>query len=88
MSVCESQASFNDAVGVALDTYKQNQKAASMTNVSTGALTVYILLTLAIFIWAIVLAFQLKKGSERILHLLLAMIASPLYIISYYLNGL
>lgn len=81
-NVCQDQATFNDAVGAALDTYGEERK------VSTGAMTLYLVLVLVFFIWALILAFQLKRGNDRLLHLFVAMIGSPLYVISYYLNAL
>lgn len=85
-TVCENQDTFNNAVSIAIDNYKEEKKTSAQ--VSTGTMTIYAILMLILFIWAIVLAFQVKKGSERILHLLAAMILSPLYIISYYVNML
>ncbi len=79
-NVCQDQNSFNNALATGLDTYSEQRK------MSSGSMVLYLLLVLAFFIWALVLAFRMKKGNERLLHLFVAMIASPLYVISYYLN--
>ena len=79
-SICQDQTSFNNALSIGLDTYRDEQKMTS------GTMYVYLLLVLVFFIWALMLAMRLKHGNERILHLVVAMIASPLYVISYYLN--
>lgn len=83
-TVCENQSTFNEAVSIAIDNYKEENKMKT----TTGAITIYAILMFILFVWALVLAFRLKKGSERLLHLIVAMIVSPLYILSYYLNML
>lgn len=81
-NICQDQTSFNNAIGTALDSYAEDRK------VPTSSMYLYLVLVLIFFLWAIVLAFRLKRGNERTLHLFLAMIASPVYVISYYLNCL
>lgn len=79
-NICQDQTSFNNALSIGLDTYRDEQK------MSSGTMGIYLLLVLVLFVWALVLAFRLKRGNERLLHILVAMLASPIYIISYYLN--
>lgn len=80
-NVCQDQMTFNNAVSTALETYADERKVSSAT------MTIYFILMLIFFIWALVLAFGMKRGNERLLHIILAMILSPIYVISYYLNN-
>lgn len=54
-------------------------------------IAVYILYTLAMFVflfWAIYLVSREKKNDERIIHFLYAIILSPIYVLSHYLNNI
>lgn len=79
--VCDSQESFNKAFNEALK--KENEETVKKIR---PVMIVYILLWLTFFIWAIVLALRNPEGPGRIVHLVLAMAFSPLYVIAYYLQ--
>jgi hypothetical protein len=78
--VCQNQADFNQALRKAVQ-YNQDQDVKSVSYV-------YIILWSVFFIWAVLLALKVKPHSERVLHLVLAMLFSPVYVLSHYLGGL
>lgn len=81
MNVCENQDKFNVAIQKAIN--KNNEDALN----SMGPwLYVYVLLGLIFFVWAIMLAMKVPQGSQRVLHLVLAILVSPVYVISHYLG--
>ena len=80
MSVCESQDRFNDAFEDAVKYVEKKQKPSVM--VTIVALVIFV----AIFLWAIYLAAKTTPGQEKTLHLTMAMVFSPFYVISSYLN--
>lgn len=81
-NICENQNTFNKAFSSAVKNYNDESKLPQ------GSMVVYLVIMILFLIWALVLAFQLKKGNERLLHLLFALIASPIYVIAYYLNSI
>lgn len=80
MSVCDSQDDFNHAFQKAVKyVNKKNQPSKMAQLVILG-------LVLVLVVWAIMLA--MKSGGDQKLHLILAMVFSPFYIISYYLDSM
>ena len=79
-NVCKNQSTFNNAFTNALNYYSTHENMPSLLTI------LYAILLLIFLIWAVFLSLQMKKSNERILHLFFAIIASPLYIIAYYLN--
>jgi len=80
-NVCDSQDDFNVAFKKAL---KQNNKDAMKK--AQPWIYVYTTIWMIFFVWALVLAMQISPGPNRLLHLVLAMVFSPVYVISYYLG--
>lgn len=81
-NVCQDQETFNEALREGIDSYNEQRK------VSTGYMLFYLILALFFLVWALILAYQPKRSQERLLHLFLALLASPLYVLSYYMNCL
>lgn len=81
-NVCQNQDTFNDAFSDALDNYYKENR------LSQNAMIMYLVVFIVLFLWALYLAMKLKPSSERIAHIFFAMLFSPVYIISYYLNCL
>ena len=81
MSLCDNQDDFNDAFYKALkdSRKKDNKKMAS-------GVGVYMLIHLMFLFWAIILALKQPKD-QQIVHLTLAMVFSPVYVLAYYLNA-
>lgn len=83
-NVCENQEIFNTAVKEALENYKEEEQK---TNKNSTALYVLYTLSIIVFlVWAIYLVTREKRNDERVIHFLYAIILSPIYVLSYYLN--
>lgn len=79
-NVCNSQDQFNQAFVDALKyTRKQSEPKMWVQLVVLG-------LVVVMMVWALMLA--RGASGDRILHYLFALLASPLYIISYYLDSM
>lgn len=80
--VCDNQGDFNVAFRKALrSNEKENMKKLG------NWVYVYVLLWILFLFWAVCLALKCtKEGPERVLHVSLAILLGPVYIISYYLN--
>lgn len=83
-NVCENQEIFNAAVREALENYKKEEEKTTKNSIA-----LYVLYTLSIIVflvWAVYLVTREKKSDERVIHFLYAIILSPIYVLSYYLN--
>jgi hypothetical protein len=81
MSVCQDQTSFNQAFNKAVKYVDKKNQPLPMAKMLTG------LLVLVFFVWALMLAMKVEGTSEqKLVHLVLAMVFSPLYVIAHYLN--
>ena len=81
--VCDNQDDFNHAFRKALEyNNKENYKK------NKPWMYVSLVLWIIFFIWAIMLAMKMPQGPERVVHLVFAMVFSPLYVISYYLGAM
>lgn len=79
--VCGNQADFNQALQAAVK--YNNQQAVKQA----GAwIWVYLVLYLVFFVWAVMLAIQVAAGPDRTMHLVFAVVFSPLYVLSHYLG--
>lgn len=81
--VCNNQADFNQALQAGL---KYNYQEA--VKKSEPWIWVYLVLYLIFFVWAIMLSLQVPSGSNRTLHVVLAAVFGPIYVLSYYLGML
>jgi bacteriorhodopsin len=80
---CTSQGNFNEALRAGIKyNYKQNQKKAKPW------IWVYLALYVIFFVWAILLAVQVPAGQMRTVHVALAIVFSPVYVLAYYLGML
>lgn len=80
MSLCSDQDSFNHAFYKAL----RHSRKKDDRNVS-GVVCVYMIIHVIFLIWGIMLAFK-QPVENRIVHITLAMVFSPVYVVAYYLN--
>ena len=83
-TVCKDQVTFNRA----LDTY-QEEKENEMTEdlkKNRGAMIAVLIIMIIFIIWAVMLALKVKDPEHRTLHVFLALLTSPLYILSYVLS--
>jgi succinate-acetate transporter protein len=82
MSICQDQDNFNSSFYKALQ-YSREKETKGMGIV----LSMYLILHTIFIFWAVLLAFK-QEPQGRIIHITLAIIFSPAYVISYYLNSL
>lgn len=82
-NVCKNQQTFDKAFQNALDNYYYNEP-----QMPVGITIMYFLLFILFLVWALYLAMKVQISSERIIHIIFAILLSPLYVISYYLNNL
>lgn len=80
-NVCKDQHSFNHALYKALKHAKKkdNKKIA-------GPLAVYLGIHIIFLIWGIMLAFKSQPPQNRVVHITLAIVFAPAYVLAYYLN--
>lgn len=83
LNVCANQDNFNVAMDKAI---KQNNKDAMKK--AEPWVYVYAILWLIFLIWGILLAMQVQDQSTRVVHLVLAIVAGPAYVLGYYINQL
>lgn len=76
-NVCQNQDTFNQSVRQAVKYMEKKDKPSKAVQLILLALFFVILL------WALLLAS--KSGMDKTLHYVLAMLFSPVYILSYYL---
>lgn len=81
-NVCKDQDSFNEAFSDALDNYYKENRAPQ------NIMVIYLVIFIILLLWAIYLAMKIKPSPERVVHIFFALIASPIYILSFYLNTL
>jgi hypothetical protein len=79
-TLCKDQETFNKA----LDNYT-NVKS-SENKVSGATLVIGFLIMFFIIVWAIFLSMRVQDREHRILHTALAILASPAYILAYFLS--
>lgn len=78
--VCNNQKDFNIALRHAINAENSRGDKAS--------LFLYVVILFIMIVWAISIAMKMPPSSDRIMHLVFAMLFSPIYIISYYLSRL
>jgi hypothetical protein len=83
MSVCNDQQTFNKAVRNAIqhiddddDNKQQNQTAKVIVSV----------IMLVFYLWALLLAMRVSDPQHRVLHIILALLTGPLYVLAFYLG--
>lgn len=82
-NVCQNQDKFNQAFHEALN----NDKEKYMDK-NKNWLTIYSILWLISMIWAVILAMKVKDPEHRVIHLVLAFLFSPIYVLSHYMSAI
>jgi hypothetical protein len=81
MSSLNNQNTFNNAFSNALKNYeKKKEKKMS------GPLVFYTLVHLIFLVWGVMLAFRSVPRQNRVMHLTLAIVFGPAYVLGYYIN--
>ncbi len=62
-------------------------KTSSGMNCSAN-MTIYIVIHFILLFWGVMLALNSQPPENRVVHIVLAMLFSPLYVLSYYINQL
>ena len=81
MSVCQNQDTFNQSLRQAIK-YNEKQDRPKKV-VQLILLAIYMIF----IVWALLLASKVSDSDGRKLHFVLALLFSPVYIISYYLGN-
>lgn len=80
-NICTDQDDFNHAF------YKALKHARKKDNkMVAGAITVYGFIHMIFLIWGIMLAFSSQPPHNRVVHITLAIVFAPAYVLAYYLN--
>jgi len=61
------------------------RKTAYGMNCSVN-MTIYIVIHFILLFWGVMLALNSQPPENRVVHIVLAMVFSPLYVLSYYIN--
>lgn len=67
--------------------YNQNNKNDIEMMYSTN-MALYAIVYVILLFWAVMLALNSQPPENRVFHIILAMLFSPLYVLSYYVNVL
>jgi hypothetical protein len=86
MSVCSDQDNFNKAFSKAADEYEKSKLPS--TKEMSIAVIIYSLLYFLFLVWAIILAMRIQDREHRMLHMVFAIGASPLYVLSHYVANI
>ena len=77
--VCADQKTFNKAVNNAIEHLGEDDKPKNRV-----AQMIMALIMLSLYLWALLLAMRVQDKEHRVLHVTLALLTGPLYILSYY----
>jgi hypothetical protein len=81
-NVCYDQNTFNTAFYNAIKYSKKKDEKRII-----GPLSVYVVLHTIFLIWGIMLAFKSQpRHHNRVVHITLAIVFAPAYVLAYYLN--
>jgi hypothetical protein len=82
-NVCNTQDQYNKAFRSALKyNNEENWKESKPWT------AVYAGLWFVFFVWAVMLAMQVEDPKGRTIHLVFALVASPAYVLAYYLSAM
>jgi hypothetical protein len=80
-NVCKDQQTFNESLYQAVE-YSRKTSEKKMT----GGVGTYLVIHTLFLVWGIVLAFKSQPANNRVMHITMAMVFSPAYVLAYYLN--
>ena len=81
MALCSDQKTFNKAVRKAIEHIDDDDESNGF-----GVKLIASLLLLTFYLWALLLALKVSDKEHRVLHITLALLTGPLYVLSYYLG--
>lgn len=80
-TVCNNQDSFNTAFYKALK-YSNKKETKKLGTV----LIIYVIIHMIFVVWGVLLAFKSQPPENRVVHITLALVFAPAYVLSYYIN--
>ena len=80
-NVCSDQKTFNKAVRHAVRHLDDDDEPRNDTTKM-----IMTLIVLSFYLWAVLLAMKVADKDHRVLHVTLALLTGPLYVLSYYLG--
>jgi len=80
--ICNNQDTFNTSFREAVKAYDKHEKPKNWI------LIVSVLIYLVFIIWAVILVAKMSPSDDKNKHYVLAILFSPAYIISYYVNDM
>lgn len=85
-NVCSDQKTFNKAIRKAIDHIDDEEEEYKKKN---PVATVILSLVMFIFyLWALLLAVKITDKEQRIVHIVLAFLTGPVYVMAYYIGML
>jgi len=81
MSVCDNQDQFNKAIKKAVKYTEDRQR-----NKQEPGMIIYTIIWSMFLIWAVILAMQVSSD-QKVLHIILAILVAPIYVISHYVSS-
>ena len=81
MALCSDQKTFNKAVRKAIEHIDDDDESSGF-----GVKLIASLIMLTFYLWALLLALKVSDKEHRVLHITLALLTGPLYVLSYYLG--
>jgi uncharacterized membrane protein len=84
--ICKDQKSYNKAFKNALNTYKLSENECK-TDICKVKNTIFSIIVLVFYLWALLLASKVKDKEHRIMHFVFAILTGPIYVLSYYVSN-
>lgn len=82
-NVCNNQQSFNKAVRNAINHLDDDDENKHQNKVAKIIISVFMLV---FYLWALLLAMRITDPQHRVLHIILALLTGPLYVLAYYVG--
>lgn len=82
-SICADQKSFNDAFRTAMKNYAEPECQTKSCKLWAMFGTV---IGLIFYLWAFLLAFQIRDPERRTIHIIVAFLTGPIYVFAHYLT--
>lgn len=81
-NLCNDQDEYNHTFYKALN-YSRKQDDKKMAN----AVGIYLIIHTIFLIWGVILAIKSQPPENRVIHITLAIVFSPVYVLAYYIKG-
>ena len=79
-NLCNDQKTFNKAVRNEIEHIDDSDNDNNISK------TIVSIIMLVFYIWALLLSMRITDPQHRVLHILLALLTGPLYVLSFYLG--